>query len=354
MKTNAKKSVYTLSSVIMAVLVFLLALFFTGSKITSGAPAFDNTSSEMSSSQQEQDNSGAGLGGGGNQDNSGGGSGSESTPEVLFTVLADKTQTMYLRQDSKGDYTGTGEHGFVGDTKYYLENPTDENPLYYWGLTMKNSGLEKYQAEIELKELTNDLLPYAATSKTGDTNEKVYTVTYYPYDYLANGLTALSPMGDMGKYSVQEQRYYDFVKSTYLAIPASLKQTLLRLARENDIRASSDTVVYDVVEYIKNAAYYDREYANKDYPVQKDMVTYFLTQHKRGVCRHFAAAATMMFRALGIPARYTIGFAVDVEADVLLEYTGPGHAWTEIYVQGYGWVPLEVTGGNMYVGEQTA
>ena len=50
-------------------------------------------------------------------------------------------------------------------------------------------------------------------------------------------------------------------------------------------------------------------------------------------------------------ARYTIGFAVNVEANVKLEYSGDGHAWTEIYLEGYGWIPLEVTGGNLYMGE---
>ena len=84
------------------------------------------------------------------------------------------------------------------------------------------------------------------------------------------------------------------------------------------------------------------------------MVTYFLTEHKRGVCRHFAAAATMMFRALGIPARYTIGFMVNIEANVKLEYSGDGHAWTEIYMENYGWIPLEVTGGMFYTGEVSA
>ena len=218
---------------------------------------------------------------------------------------------------------------------------------------MKNSGEEASLVEIELVNVTNDLIPYAPIQKSSATdavNEKQYTVTYYPYDYLTQGISDLLPMGQNKAYTEQEQRYYQFVKDTYLDIPNTLKQTLLDLAAENDIYKSSDTVILDVVEYIQNAAYYDYGYALKNYPADKDMVTYFLTEYKRGVCRHFAAAATMMFRALGIPARYTIGFAVDVEANVQLQYAGDGHAWTEIYLQGYGWIPLEVTGGKMWMG----
>ncbi len=350
MKTKAKKLIYTLGAITMAVVVFLFSLFFTGNRTTSGTPGYENSSTSQSSSQLQNSSSGAGLGGGGG-DSSGGGSGG---PSILFTVLTDKTQTLYLRQDSKGDYTGKGEHGFVGDTKYYLENPTDANPLYYLGLTMQNSQKQSHQAQIELVELTNELLPYAPISKTGDINEDAYTVTYSPYNYFADGLFGLTPMGDQTAYTAQENAYYQFVLDTYLSVPTTLKQTLLALAEENNIYANSNTVIYDVVSYIQNAAYYDYYYADKNYPNDKDMVTYFLTEHKRGVCRHFAAAATMMFRALGIPARYTIGFAVNVEADVKLIYGDDldeqGHAWTEIYLPKYGWVPLEVTGGRIYTG----
>jgi hypothetical protein len=85
------------------------------------------------------------------------------------------------------------------------------------------------------------------------------------------------------------------------------------------------------------------------------MVTCFLTEYKRGVCRHFAAAATMMFRALGIPARYAIGFKVDVNANEWRIYGDEigeeGHAWTEVYLEDYGWVAIEVTGGIIDEGE---
>ena len=161
-----------------------------------------------------------------------------------------------------------------------------------------------------------------------------------------SGLSSFSSFDDT--WAKWEEEYYSFVKENYLSVPTKLKNTLRILADQNGLNASSDTIVLDVAKYIQNAAYYDSTYANKNYPADKDMVSYFLTEHRRGVCRHFAAAATMMFRALGIPARYTIGFAVDVEANVKLEYKGDGHAWTEVYLKDYGWIPVEVTGSQMY------
>ena len=65
--------------------------------------------------------------------------------------------------------------------------------------------------------------------------------------------------------------------------------------------------------------------------------------------RECASAAASMFRMLGIPARYVEGYII-TESDI----QGAGqvsvrnsayHAWPEIYVDGYGWVPVEVTPG---------
>lgn len=362
MRKKARKMVYTLGYAIMAIVVFLLSLVFTEKRAESIYKEYESTSSRPSSSQiQDSHHSGAGLGGGGG-DSGGGGGGGESSDvsgesgggggvKPWFAITTSYDGRLYLRQDSKGDYVGYGEHGFVGDKKYYLENATDENPLYYFGLSMDNTpGTESKMAQIELITLTNDILPYASLDKTGNANDKLYFVEYFPYYNPTLYPTDVEPFVEKGAdYQAQELRYRTFVRDNYLSVPDELKQTLLDLAEENELVATSSTIIQDVATYIQNAAYYDYYYTTRNYPSEKDMVTYFLTEHKRGVCRHFAAAATMMFRSLGIPARYTTGFVVDVEADVRLEYIGDGHAWTEVYVDGYGWIAVEVTGGNIYV-----
>lgn len=77
-------------------------------------------------------------------------------------------------------------------------------------------------------------------------------------------------------------------------------------------------------------------------------------ENKEGYCSHFATLATLMFRAYGIPARYVEGYYVYPDWKELDEYEGRNrielevtdenaHAWTEIYIEGYGWMPVEVT-----------
>ena len=75
----------------------------------------------------------------------------------------------------------------------------------------------------------------------------------------------------------------------------------------------------------------------------------FFTSHK-GFDVQYATAATLMFRYYGIPARYVEGFLITPEdakgatpGQALSVGRERAHAWCEIYVDGIGFVPLEVT-----------
>ncbi|MDE6750961.1 MAG: transglutaminase-like domain-containing protein [Lachnospiraceae bacterium] len=106
-------------------------------------------------------------------------------------------------------------------------------------------------------------------------------------------------------------------------------------------------------------------------PYRKDFVNYFLAENKRGYCAHFASAATLIFRYLGIPARYIEGYAIDpsdiagrgeilsdkeysqyydgysplqTNAVVSVDATDANaHAWVEVYDSKVGWIVADVT-----------
>lgn len=106
-------------------------------------------------------------------------------------------------------------------------------------------------------------------------------------------------------------------------------------------------------------------------PYKKDFVNYFLAENKRGYCAHFASAATLIFRYLGIPARYVEGYAIDptdiagrgeilsdkeysqyydgfsplqTNAVVSVDATDANaHAWVEVYDSKVGWIVADVT-----------
>lgn len=72
----------------------------------------------------------------------------------------------------------------------------------------------------------------------------------------------------------------------------------------------------------------------------------FLFGNRIGYCVHFAHAAVYMWRALGIPSRVSTGYHFDEQnrrgGSAILLRGSDGHAWPEIYVQGYGWIVLDI------------
>jgi len=68
---------------------------------------------------------------------------------------------------------------------------------------------------------------------------------------------------------------------------------------------------------------------------------YYACDARRGNCTDFHAIVIGYARALGIPARFAIGFPLPAER-------GEGkiagyHCWAEVYVKGIGWVPIDAS-----------
>ncbi len=78
-----------------------------------------------------------------------------------------------------------------------------------------------------------------------------------------------------------------------------------------------------------------------------------LFESHSGTDEDYATVATLMFRYYGIPARYVKGALVTLEDEKAMEPGRPykldgdknHHAWTEIYVDAVGWVPIEICSG---------
>lgn len=74
---------------------------------------------------------------------------------------------------------------------------------------------------------------------------------------------------------------------------------------------------------------------------------FLFSPDRKGYCVHLANALTFLVRTLGVPARVSAGYAVAAEnlkgGSALLIKSGDAHAWGEIYLEGVGWVPIEVT-----------
>lgn len=80
-------------------------------------------------------------------------------------------------------------------------------------------------------------------------------------------------------------------------------------------------------------------------PEGENYLDHFLNESKRGWCMHYATTTALMLRCLGIPARYVSGYVAHptVRSPAVEVRDYDAHAWVEYYLDGIGWLPLDLT-----------
>jgi hypothetical protein len=94
-------------------------------------------------------------------------------------------------------------------------------------------------------------------------------------------------------------------------------------------------------DFVCDTMVYDQERL-----IEEDFGYYYasdILQKGKGVCTDYSILYTALCRAAGIPARFVQGipvFTMLTEGDGRLSY---GHAWVEIKLPSYGWIPIDMT-----------
>ena len=178
--------------------------------------------------------------------------------------------------------------------------------------------------------------------------------------------------------SPKAEEYTTFVRDTCLELPEGLGDGFFSITAQVEEKAKELSKRYPnaTMESLKIQALRLWFYENAVYDTEPgltpegwNMAEYFLTESRRGYCVHFASAAILLLRAMGIPARYAEGYLIklpefyerggqrgllystweDGEAVRVLEGTVNGeaaHAWAEVWLAGLGFVPIEYTIGT--------
>jgi transglutaminase-like putative cysteine protease len=219
----------------------------------------------------------------------------------------------------------------------------------------------QYHAEVEISnEFSQTLAPIYAAAVDTDGLDGAWSYDPNTQVVYSNRTTTKGK-----KYS------FDYVRAKYT--PGELR-TAEALPRDNPLRTQFTTVPQDAkveklvagltkgqrTEYDKVTAIY--RYFSRDngfsYSLQTadpkagaSAISAFL-QSKVGYCQQYAAAMAWMVREAGIPARVAFGFTRgstrDGDAYVLTNRNA--HAWTEVYLDGFGWVPFDATPAAAVVG----
>ena len=267
---------------------------------------------------------------------------------ILFVVYADEDGAIYLKTESFGDYDGKGwataeQYSELIDGKYsatYLTYDALKNTDTVHEIKIKSMlGMYALPYYLSNEHSIHEIQTSDVISK-GDASD-VYTVSY---------VSGADKKQNVSKaYASFEKDYRSFVYNNYLGIDGETLDYMNRVIAKEGIRYDKNDVfstIEAVAEYIRGCAEYNRDY-DPSLDNEKNIVVAFMEEYKEGLCRHYASAATLMFRALGIPARYTTGVLAEGVSETWVEVPATqAHAWVEVYIDGMGWVMVEVTASD--------
>ncbi len=81
-------------------------------------------------------------------------------------------------------------------------------------------------------------------------------------------------------------------------------------------------------------------------PKGKELSDFFLFESRQGFCQHFAQAFTLLARLAGLHSRLATGYSpgnFNLLSNCFEVYEYHGHAWTQIFIEPYGWLTFDGT-----------
>ena len=256
---------------------------------------------------------------------------------TAFHLKTDTSGTIYLRGRSYGDYHGTfwspaveNTHGRALSYTAYAINRLRETNHFELSSSMPYDIL---------------YLPYFTESEhVGDVQINAESRTAYAGDFYrySDSLQRLVDQASLPiDFKTEETQYREYVHNYYTRLPDETRAKMELLCSREGLSPDLGSLFSDVREYVQKQGVYDTAvlpYTDSDYAVC------FLTESHHGYCIHYATAACVLFRTLNIPARICEGYMVNTLPHEDIQVTGAdAHAWVEVYQDGVGWLPVEVT-----------
>lgn len=322
------------------------------------------------------------------------------TGKTLFKISGDfeKSRGLYLKGYTGSAYSQSRWRQ-IKDEQFQKEQEElskDGLSLDNWHVTLRNqigdsqtTGNPKLWStgKLTIKNLAfgfgNYVTPYFPTTSfsygTGDSYEEgkstaavpgvQFEAEYFPmlYSELKRGIIG-------NQYKLADNDYWtnnrenrdrlsDFARKYYLGVPDETNEIIGEF--KNYLNAQGNLLdkynegsasLYEVIQETRNFIMKDTKYTFSPgrTPKDQDAVVYFLKENKKGYSPHYATAAAVLLRGIGVPTRFVEGLYISKEqlADVMnttteIEVTDEDiHAWVEVYQENYGFVPIEFTPGR--------
>ncbi|MFL7867208.1 MAG: transglutaminaseTgpA domain-containing protein [Anaerolineales bacterium] len=282
------------------------------------------------------------------------GSGPELSQRIVMTVAVDKLPSLsqggeplhfYWRGLTYDTYTGNGWRTSGTESRFYETNQLlqanhapDHILIQQDVYPVEDLGGRVYAAG----EPVAINLQSEAAWRSSDDLFGVQIDQSRSYEALS-----LIPLVDERTLRNAGQKYPDWIRRRYLALPTNLPDRVKALAIE---LTASEPTPYDrakAIESYLRTFPYSLDVARP--PLDRDVVDYFLFDLKKGYCDYYASAMVVLARAAGVPARLAIGYAngtYNLNSKRFVVTEADAHSWVEVYFPKIGWVPFEPTAGR--------
>ncbi len=165
--------------------------------------------------------------------------------------------------------------------------------------------------------------------------------------YKFESLAQTTPFKELVGRKSGDARWPEPVKSYYLEGPTDPRYAALAKQIASKVPASYTgdpfATALTVKLWLDDQLTYSTKARHAGVP---DSTADFLFGDRTGYCVHFAHAAVLLWRALGIPARIGTGYRTEEDdrhgSSTILIRASDAHAWPELYLEGIGWVVLDI------------
>ncbi len=360
---NGKKRQKFLGSILAAVLAAAVLIVFPNLDLlyesVYQAEGFISRSLQRTTGQDERPITGGHVSSGNNY--------RTGTVQLEVTVSARPDDVLYLKGFTGDTYTG-GEWQELDEYQLFTRMAETlhweqweswiRGMLYSMYYVLGQTGAEEGQEPLVVDITTHVsqdyrryYMPYNGqwTNQRGG-REEGYAFRYYPVgEYKLDWDQVPADMEvQAGWYREILDAYIPEVAADYTQVPTELLPRLTSFCRENP-HSGLEEITGFILSVLDSQTSYTLTPGRA--PLNEDIVEYFLFGSGEGYCVHYASAAVLMYRLYGIPARYAAGYALQPSQFIQQEdgtwkaevTDESAHAWTEIFMEDYGWVPVEAT-----------
>lgn len=275
----------------------------------------------------------------------------KQTGTKVMTVVTDLNGRIYLKGMSYANYENN-------KWSVLTDEQANDYPQDFQAFIMTANYQERSTVTIDTVNKESIVYTPYYLASINDTFSPVCDVLVSNSDKATNYSMSVMPFSESEldnfsmDFSSQVYDYDNFVKSYYLKLPYDTKLAMLKIAEENNLTGiSTQNIPQAVKQFVSHSASYSLN--TQKVPDGRDVAEWFLNDAETGYCMHFANAAAVMLRALGVPARYVTGYCADVVDGKAIVTSDNAHAWVEYYDSSIGWIPLDATSSDFEVPQAT-